>query len=156
MLLAFWIATFAALALSFRKDQTRTLKSLRRSFGALKGLAPGLLGMIVFVGLILALVPEDQLAQLFKVKGIWGFVLVSLIGAVVTIPGPIAFPLAGALLNMGADRATLASFVTTLTMVGLASASLESSYFGKRFTMIRQGFSFTAAIAIGLILGELI
>jgi uncharacterized membrane protein YraQ (UPF0718 family) len=54
---------------------------------------------------------------------------------------------------MGAAPAALASFITTLTMVGLVSSPLEVSYFGLRFTVIRQTLSFVAAVAIGLILG---
>lgn len=156
MLLIIWIATLIAVPISYRRDKHKTLESLSKSLESLKNLSPSLLGMIAFVGLTLAIVPEERLAHLFTLKGVWGFVLVSLIGAIVTIPGPIAFPIAGALLRMGADPATLASFVTTLTMVGLASSSLEISHFGKRFTIMRQVFSFIAAVAIGLILGVLL
>jgi uncharacterized membrane protein YraQ (UPF0718 family) len=153
MLLIIWATTLSALLFSYRKDQRRTLLSLNNSLRTLRNLAPGLLAMVAFVGLTLAVVPEDQLARLFTTKGVWGFVLVSLMGAIVTIPGPIAFPLAGELLNIGAEPAVLASFITTLTMVGLATSSLEISHFGRRFTVMRQSFSFVAAIAIGLILG---
>lgn len=156
MLKIIWILTLIAVVISYRKDKPKTLKSLGKSFESLKALSPSLLGMIAFMGLTLALVPENQLAHLFTLKGIWGFVFVSMIGAIMTIPGPLAFPLAGALLKLGANPATLASFVTTLTMVGLASSSLEISHFGKRFTILRQFFSFIAAIAIGLILGVLL
>lgn len=156
MLWLIWIITFVALLLSFRKDRKRTLESLGRSLVSLKNLSPGLLGMIAIIGLILAAVPEDTLVGLFTVNGVWGYILVSLIGAIMTIPGPIAFPLAGALLNMGATPAVLASFITTLTMVGLVSSTMEISFFGVRFTVMRQAFSFIAAIAIGLIMGVLL
>lgn len=156
MLSIIWILTLIAVVISYRKDKPKTLKSLAKSFESLRALSPSLIGMIIFVGLTLAIVPEEKLAQLFTLKGVWGFILVSMVGAIVTIPGPIAFPIAGALLKMGANPATLASFVTTLTMVGLASSSLEISHFGKRFTIMRQVFSFIAAVAIGLILGVLL
>lgn len=153
MLLIIWVTTLIVLLISYRKDKKRTYQSLNKSLVSLKNLSPGLLGMISFVGLVLAAVPEDDLVRLFNIRGVWGFILPSIIGAIVTIPGPIAFPLASSLLNMGAAPAVLASFITTLTMVGLVSSPLEISYFGIRFVVMRQALSFVAAIAIGLIMG---
>lgn len=153
MLITIWIATVLALMVSYQKDKSRTLKALARSIDSIKGLSSGLLGLISIVGMILAVIPQETMVRVFDLHGVVGFVVVSLIGAVVTIPGPIAFPLAGSLLKMGANPAALASFITTLTMVGLVSAPMEASYFGRRFTIIRQVSSFLAAIAIGLIMG---
>ena len=156
MLIFIWSAAIIALVFSYWKDKARTANSFKRSFRSLKNLAPGLLGMIAAVGLVLAVIPEQQLIRLFSIQTLWGFILVSLAGAIVTIPGPIAFPLAGALLSMGAAPAALASFITTLTMVGLVTAPLEASYFGNRFVILRQSLSFIAAIVIGLIMGVLL
>jgi uncharacterized membrane protein YraQ (UPF0718 family) len=156
MLTFIWIIAFSVLAISYRKDRARTLAGVEKTFRSLGKLSPTLLAMVVFVGLALAAVPAERLAALFAIKGVWGFVVVSLVGAVVTIPGPIAFPLAGALLHMGAAPAILASFITTLTMVGLTTAPMEISYFGARFTALRQFFSLLAAIAIGQVMGVLL
>ncbi|MBY0414537.1 MAG: hypothetical protein K2Q18_10240 [Bdellovibrionales bacterium] len=153
MVIIVWSITIIFLALSFLKDKNRTFIALSISLKSFKNLVPGLLGMIVIVGLILALIPTEVLTTIFTYKGLMGFVIVSVIGAIVTIPAPIAFPLAGSLLKLGASYATLATFITTLTMVGLVTAPLEISYFGKRFTIMRQSLSFVAAIIIGLILG---
>lgn len=156
MLALTWSSVMVILALCYGKNPNRTISSLKKSLISAKALLPGLLAMIAFVGLLLAAFPEEQLIRLFALRSLWGFILVSLVGALVTIPGPIAFPLAGALLERGASPAILASFITTLTMVGLATAGIEISYFGARFTLLRQGLSFFAAIAIGLIMGGLL
>ncbi len=153
MIYAIWTITFVALIISFLKDKNRTLKALKMSLNSFKNLIPGVLGMVAMVGLVLALVPKETLTEIFTHKGVFGFVLVALVGAIATIPAPIAFPLASSMLKVGASLATLASFITTLTMVGIVSAPLEASYFGKRFTIMRQVLSFVAAIAIGLIMG---
>lgn len=153
MLIMIWAITFTATLASFHKDKKRTFESFRKSASHLKKLSPSLFGMIVIVGLILAAVPEESLSQLFSMKNVWSFIFVSLIGAVMTIPGPIAFPLAGSLLRLGVEPAILASFITTLTMVGLTSSPIEISYFGKRFTILRQGLSFISAVVIGLLMG---
>lgn len=156
MIFFIWGLTILLIAFSFHKDKTKTLIALRSSVGALRKLSPAILGMVILVGFILVVFPKESLVLIFNHKGLYGFVLVSLLGAIVTIPGPIAFPLAGALLQMGASKDLLASFITTLTMVGLVSSPLEIMYFGRRFTIMRQGLSFIAAIIIGLIMGALL
>ena len=153
MVYTIWVLTFFIWFFSYQKDKKRTLLALGNSFRALKSLAPGILSMVFLVGLVLAIFPKESLAIIFTQKGFVGFVIVSLVGAIVSIPGPIAFPLAGALLKIGASKAMMASFITTLTMVGVVSSPLEISYFGKRFTIMRQILSFVAAIVIGLIMG---
>jgi uncharacterized membrane protein YraQ (UPF0718 family) len=156
MLALIWAASLLATLISYRKDRSRTLLALKKSGSALKNLAPGLLGMIAIVGFALAFFPQDTLLRLFKAERVWDHIGVSLLGAVVTIPGPIAFPLAGTLLKMGAPLPLLASFITTLTMVSVVTAPMEISYFGVRFTLLRQSMSFVAAVSIGLLLGVLL
>ncbi|PIP93526.1 MAG: permease [Bdellovibrio sp. CG12_big_fil_rev_8_21_14_0_65_39_13] len=156
MILFIWGVAFTLTGLSFLKDKQKTYEVLIFSIKSLKKLLPTLFGMVFFVGFILTIFPEEKIMMIFNHKGYLGFFLVSLVGAIVTIPGPIAFPLAGALLKMGAPQELLASFISTLTMVGLSSSLLEISYFGKRFTFLRQGSSFISAMLIGLIMGSLL
>lgn len=156
MVIVIWSITFLALIISLIKDKERTMKAIKHSIKSLKNLTSGILGMIGMVGLMLAIIPPETLRVIFTYKGLMGFVIVSGVGAIVTIPAPIAFPLAGSLIKIGASYSTIASFITTLTMVGVVTAPLESSYFGKKFTFYRQFLSFIAAIIIGLIMGVFI
>lgn len=149
----FWSITVVFLLISWRRDQVRTARALRTIIQSLKGLAPTILGMISLVGLLLALLPPEVLTKMFTIKGVAGIATISLVGAVFTMPAPIAFPLAGSLLTLGATPAALATFITTLTMVGMVSAPIEASIFGARFTLLRQVLSFAAAIVIGLLMG---
>jgi uncharacterized membrane protein YraQ (UPF0718 family) len=145
--------TAAALAVSWGMDPERTRRAVGIGAKSLQGLVPRILGMVALVGLVLALVPAEAITRLFGIGGIGGFMLVSAIGAVMTMPAPIAFPLVGSLYRLGAAPATLAAFVTTLTMVGTISAPMEIAHFGKRFTLVRQTLSFVTAIIIGLLMG---
>lgn len=148
-----FIIAAAALLLSWGADRQRTVAAVRLAGRSLLGLVPAILGMVSLVGLVLALIPPHVLQKLFAAHGIGGFVLVSLVGSLVSMPGPVAFPLAGSLLRLGANPAALAAFITTLTMVGTVTAPLEVSYFGRRFTLLRQLLSFASAILIGLLMG---
>lgn len=156
MVFVVWSITLLAFIISLMKDKERTFQAVKHSFNSFKNLTSGVLAMVGIVGLMLAIISPEILKMIFTYKGFMGFVIVSSIGAIVTIPGPIAFPLAGSLLKLGASYGTIASFITTLTMVGLVTAPLEASYFGKRFTLMRQLLSFLAAIAIGVIMGAFV
>lgn len=148
--------TALAYLCSLAASRRRTLDALRLGWRSLLGLAPGLLGMVGAVGLVLALLPPDALAALFRRSGATGFALVALTGSLVTMPAPVAFPLAGTLVKLGASLASVAAFITTLTMVGVVSAPLEIQHFGKRFTLVRQGLSFLLAITVGLLMGAVL
>jgi hypothetical protein len=154
--LTFLFITAAAVAASFAKDRGRTAQAMRVGGRSLLGLAAPLLGMTALVGLLLALAPPTQVSRLFAVHGVAGFALISTVGAIITMPAPVAFPLAGSLLKMGVSLPALAAFITTLTMVGVVTAPLEVEYFGRRFTLIRQTLSFALALAIGAVMGVLL
>jgi uncharacterized membrane protein YraQ (UPF0718 family) len=147
------VITLIALAISFTLDRKRTGRALRIGVRSLTSLAPVLLGMMGMVGLVLALIPPQLLSELFKHNGTAGFALVAVVGALITIPAPVAFPLAGSLVKLGASLSSMAAFITTLTMVGVLSAPMEIACFGKRFTLVRQSLSFVLAIAIGGLMG---
>ncbi|QWV94236.1 permease [Geomonas oryzisoli] len=148
--------TALAVLVSWRLDPERTRRALRIGAKSLHGLVPRILGMVALVGLVLALVPPELIRKLFSQGGVAGFALVSAIGSIVTMPAPIAFALVGSLFKLGAAPASLAAFVTTLTMVGVMTAPMEISCFGRRFTLLRQALCFVTAILIGLAMGVLL
>lgn len=156
MIISLWLITFTAIGLSYKHDIKKTNLALNKSFKSFLRLLPALALMIIIVGSVLYFFPRDRILVLFEEKGFLGLMLVSIVGAILTIPGPIAFPLAGELASMGVSGAQLASFITTLTMVGFATAPAEAAFFGRRFVIIRQVLSLIAAIIIRFIMGEIL
>lgn len=146
------LTTLTALAISYLQDPERTKKALGMSGRSSMALVPTVLAMTALVGLTLALTPPELLARLFELHGVAGFALVSVIGAIVTMPAPVAFPLAGTLLKSGVSLPALAAFITTLTMVGIVTAPMEIDHFGRRFTVVRQTSSFVLAVLIGALM----
>ncbi len=145
-----------ALAVSNWKDHDRTVRALRMGYRSFMNIMPTLLTMIGLISLVVALAPPAVLTRLFQMKGLVGFSVIALVGAIITIPGPVAFPLAGTLLKLGASLPALAVFVTTLMMVGIVTAPMEISYFGKRFVIMRQALSFILAVIIGTVMGVIL
>jgi len=148
--------TAIALAISYWNDPVRTRQALHTSLKSFLGLMPSLLTMTGLIGVVLALIPQNVLVQLFQQHGLSGFFLVSLVGSVATIPAPIAFPLAGSMIKLGASAATMAAFITTLTMVGVISAPMEAEFFGRRFTLLRNGLSLVLALIVGGLMGVIL
>lgn len=140
-------------AVSGLRDRARTRAALLYAARSGLALVPPLLAMTAGVGLTMSLVPASVIARLFQIHGVAGFFLLAGLGALLTIPAPMAYPLAGSLLHMGASLPALASFITTLTMVGILSSPLEIKAFGRRFTIIRQSLSLVLALLIGALMG---
>ncbi len=112
-----------------------------------------MLGLTAAIGLTTASLPPELIAGLFRSHGTAGFLLLSGLGALITIPAPVAYPLAGSLLRLEANLPAMASFITALTMVGVLTAPLEIKAFGRSFTLIRQALSLALALAIGALMG---
>jgi len=140
-------------AFSWIRDRERTIRALRKGLKSLEGLLPQLVTVLVAISLSLAIFnPEAITAWIGPSTGIWGVIVAAVLGSVTLIPGFVAFPLAGELLVNGAGVLQIATFVSTLMMVGVVTLPVEIRYFGKRTALLRNGaalgFSFLAAIFV--------
>lgn len=153
----FLLATaLGGLAVSGIRDRERTRAALRSALRSGQGLLPGLLAVTAGISLTMAAVPPRAIAALFQSHGLSGFLLLAGVGALMTSPGPVTYPLAASLHRMGASLPALASFITTLTMVGTLTAPMEIRAFGRRFTLLRQGLSLILALLVGALMGVLL
>jgi uncharacterized membrane protein YraQ (UPF0718 family) len=145
------------LAVSLYKDRKKTHKALKKAWKAFENILPEFLVVIVFVGVMLALVNPETISGLIGPEsGAGGVVLSGLIGAVTLIPGFVAFPTASMLLDGGAGYMQIGAFVSSLMMVGVVTMPVEVKYFGKKVTVTRNGlalvFSFVVAVIIGAVM----
>lgn len=146
----------AGVAYSMVRDRGRTAMALSRALQAGVNLLPYLLAVLAGVGLAMALLPPASIAHLFRYHGIGGFLTLTAVGSLLTIPAPVAYPLAGSLYRMGASLPALAAFITTLTMVEVLTAPLEIQAFGRRFTLLRQSMSLILALLVGAVMGVIL
>ncbi len=142
---------------SYLKDRTKTKEALKKAYSALEGILPDFLAVLGLVGLALTLLPPETITTLIGRSSGWaGMILASIVGSVTLIPGFVAFPLAKSLRDAGAGIAQIAVFVTTLMAVGFVTAPLESKYFGRKETVLRNGLSFIWAFVVALVLGVVV
>lgn len=152
--ISMWIIAIAMFVYSMAKDKTKTLKSMKMAKNMMKNMIGEIVGILFIVGMFLTFVPVE------RIKGIVGqfgpaveTLIFAVFGGITLIPAFVAFPLAGALYSGGVNTVSVAAFLTTLTMVGLATFPLEKNNFGLKFTLYRNGLSFIFAIAIALLMG---
>ena len=153
-----YVLAISLLAISFFKDGKKTKMAIIKAWKAFENILPSFLSILLIIGMLLAVLSPEMISAIIgKESGVLGMAVASIVGSITLIPGFIAFPLASALLRSGAGFMQIAVFISTLMMVGIATIPIESKYFGKKATIVRNvlalAFSFVVAAAIGVVLG---
>lgn len=152
-----YIITIFLLILSYFKDKKKTMKALKKALKAFENIMPQFLGVIVLVGILLAVFNPEIISGLIGKRSGWLGVLISgVIGSITLIPGFVAFPTAAMLLDNGAGYMQIAAFISTLMMVGVITLPVEIKYFGKRFAIIRNSIAFAFSFIVAYIIGILV
>lgn len=155
--IATWLFTGGLLIFSFFKDKAKTTDALKKALFMGKGMALSIFSVIFAIGLILALLPPDQIADRISTQNVFvATIAAAAFGTVTLIPAFIAFPLIGTLANAGVGIMPAVAFLTTLTMVGVVTFPLEKRAFGTKFAVTRNSLSFIFAIIIAVIMGVII
>jgi len=152
----FYGLTAILLTLSFIKDRNKTKISLKKAWKAFENIMPEFLVVILFVGMLLAVLNPETISKIIGSDSGWvGVFVAAIIGSITLIPGFVAFPTAAVLLENGAGYMQLAAFISTLMMVGIITMPVEMKYFGKKISLFRNFlaflFSFVVAYLIGLV-----
>ncbi|MEA4816041.1 MAG: permease [Lachnospiraceae bacterium] len=145
------------LIISFIKDKTKTLMSLKRAWKMFINVLPQFLAILLLIGLLLEVISPETIQHIIGAEtGIVGMLVCSLLGAITLVPAVIAFPVAAEILKNGAGVAQIAVFISTLTTVGIVTLPLEMKYLGKKVSVLRNLlfylFSFITAYIVGVIL----
>src|SRR5690606_13198723 len=114
--------TIVFLILSFFKDKKKTHMALKKGWKAFDNILAQFLVVILFVGVMLALLDPQTISKLIGKDSGWkGVILASLVGSITLIPGFVAFPTAALILRAGAGYMQIAAFISTLMMVGVVT-----------------------------------
>ncbi|MDN5326135.1 MAG: hypothetical protein PWP41_831 [Moorella sp. (in: firmicutes)] len=156
--LLLYLLALGGLLISYGKDRHKTRLALMKGWKAFTNILPDFTVVLALIGIMLTYLSPHTIAALVgKNSGFPGMLASSIVGSITLIPGFVAFPLAKSLLDRGAGIMQMAVFVSTLMMVGVVTAPLESKYFGKKETVLRNSlsyvFSFIVAIIIGMVVG---
>lgn len=156
--LAMYILAAALFGVSAWKDPRKTRQAFVKGLKAVEGLLPQLLAVVFIIALVLAAFEPAAISRMFGERtGFLGVVLAGVVGAITLVPGFVAFPAAGELLRNGAGTLQVATFVSSLMMVGVVTLPVEIACFGRRAALARNGlaflFSFGAAYFVAWVVG---
>lgn len=152
--IVFYSLAIVLLVLSFIKDRKKTFEALKKAWKAFWNILPQFLGIIVFVGILLAVLDPQTINQIIgKSSGILGVLIASIVGSITLIPGFIAFPTAALLLKGGAGYMQMGAFVSSLMMVGVVTLPAEISYFNRRMALLRNSLAYVFSLLVALIIG---
>jgi len=152
-----YIITISLLGLSYYKDKGKTKKALKKAWKAFENILPQFLGVIVLVGMMLAVFNAEVISKIIGVESGWyGTLISALVGAITLIPGFVAFPTAAMLLENGAGYMQIGAFVSTLMMVGVVTLPVEVKYFGKRLTFTRNILAFLFSFLVAYIIQKVV
>ncbi len=143
-----------ALLASLIADRKKSGRALIVAGKRLLSLLPAFLTMLAAVSIVLALVPQEMVVRYLGSENRFLATLAgTLVGAVTFMPGFIAFPLAGILLEQGVAYMTLSAFTTSLMIVGVLTYPVERRFLGTRVTIIRNSLSFLVALLVATATG---
>jgi uncharacterized membrane protein YraQ (UPF0718 family) len=139
---------------SFFMDKKKTLAGLKKGLMMFKNIAIPFLNILILVSLLIYTVPPKIIQEYLGAKsGALGLAISAIVGSIALIPGFISYPIASMLIKQGASYTVVATFMTTLMMVGIITLPLEIKYFGKRVAILRNVLNFIIAVIIGLLVG---
>lgn len=149
--------TILLLCTSYYKDKKKTKMALKKSWKAFENILPEFLGVIMIVGVLLAVMNPEVISRIIGGNSGWfGVIVAAVVGAVTLIPGFVAFPTAAMLVENGAGYMQIAAFVSTLMMVGVVTIPVEIKYFGKKLTFLRNLFAFIFSFLVAYLIGKVV
>jgi uncharacterized membrane protein YraQ (UPF0718 family) len=153
-MIALIIITVVCVALSLIADPKKTLKGLSKGAEMFAKLVPVIVSVIAVVSIIISFIPQETIVNyLGESAGSGSYFIAALFGAIALIPGFIAYPLSGMLVQNGVSYQVVAVFITTLMMVGVVTLPIESRFFGYKVAIIRNVLFFLGALIIGALMG---
>ena len=155
-----YIISIISLSISYYFNKQKTIKALKIAWKKFSKILPGYLKLLIILSFVL-LISDDLIIRYLGGSGsILGILLGLITGSVTMMPGFIAYPLSGILLERGVSYMVIASFITTLMMVGVVTYPVEKEYMGKKATIVRNIASFIIAaiiaVATGILYGEVL
>jgi uncharacterized membrane protein YraQ (UPF0718 family) len=149
-----YIITGLAVIISLLANRKKTFKAFKIAGKRLIKILPAFLAMLMLVSIVLFLLPDKVIVEYLGNHNTGVSVLVaSLFGSITIMPGFIAFPLCGILLEKGISYMVLSAFTTTLMMVGVLTYPIEKQYLGHKVTILRNLISFGIALVVAVMTG---
>lgn len=142
------------LLISFSKDKEKTKKAVKNGLKSWEKIMPQFLSITIVISIILAILKPEIISNLIgESSGILGVLLSSVIGSIAIMPTFVAFSTGNTLIQSGAGYAQVSALISTLTMVGFLTYTLESEYIGKKAAFYRNFLAFLFSFIVAAFMG---
>lgn len=147
------IALAAAITVYFRDGQAHFLAVLMEDFWLLGDMLPKVVAGCLIAVFITFLLPREFVSRwIGEESGLFGLVIAAIMGSILP-GGPITiYPVAGALIAVGADGGAVVALLTSWTLVGYTRALVwEMPFFGADFVLWRILLSMPLPLLAGIV-----
>lgn len=152
-----YITCAILLIVSLFKDRSKTKLAIKKWLKSFEAIMPQFLFIIIIVGIILSSInPQTMSSFIGKESGLFGIAFSSIIGSITMMPTFVAFSIGDSLLKNGGGYAQVAALISTLTMVGVLTFSLEAKSIGKRAAFFRNFFAFLFSFVVAFFIGGIL
>ena len=142
------------LLISFYKDKEKTKKAVKNGLKSWEKIMPQFLSITIVISIILAILKPEIISNLIgESSSILGVLLSSVIGSIAIMPTFVAFSTGNTLIQSGAGYAQVSALISTLTMVGFLTYTLESEYIGKKAAFYRNFLAFLFSFIVAAFMG---
>jgi len=147
-----WICTILALLVSLIRSREKTLTSIKVAAKRMWNITPLFLLVMALFVVMITIIPESFISKTIGTgSGFGGLVMAIVVGSVAMMPGFIAFPLCGALLNQGVPYYVLAGFSIALMNVGFVTLPMQIQYLGLKVVIVRNLVGILAALLVAMV-----
>lgn len=140
--------------ISFFKDKEKTKIGIKNGLKSFENIMPQFLFIMIIISIVLCVVNPITISKLIGPKSnFFGVFLSSMVGSITMMPTFVAFSTGDSLLKSGAGIAQVSALISTLTMVGILTFTLEASYIGKKAAFYRNFLAFLFAFFVAFFVG---
>jgi uncharacterized membrane protein YraQ (UPF0718 family) len=122
-----------------------------KSIKALGKTTPAILSVVLFIGLISAIIPKSYYAKIFIDNAVFDSIVGAFVGSIAAGNPVTSYILGGEMLNQGISLIAITAFIVAWVTVGIIQLPAEVMILGKRFAFLRNATAFVFAIIVALI-----
>ena len=142
----------ALLILSTVKDSKKTVQAFKATGKIALTVFPVLFLIFILMGVVSTFISSETIASWLGPNSGWfGILIGEVVGSFALVQPAAIFPFAGVLYQRGAGYGSILGFVMTGILIGVTTFPLEIKLFGRNFTLVRNGLTFTFVFLIGII-----
>ena len=147
-----WICTIIALLVSLIRSREKTLTAIKLAAKRMWNITPLFLLVMALFAAMISIIPESFISKTIGTdSGFAGLLMAIVVGSIAMMPGFIAFPLCGALLNQGVPYYILAGFTLALMNVGFVTLPMQIQYLGFKVVIVRNLIGILAALLVAAV-----